>query len=189
MSLRATAVILAAGSSKRMGAEKLVLPVRGTPMIERVIRACAHLETVIVASPQLLDALPAGDQPEIIMNDDPLLGMAHSLNLAHRAIPRDRGLLVLLADKPLVSEALVAAVLEHAQSAGADVCFPVRAGVGGHPVYFSPSARALIPSLPDGDSLRVLRDEPALRRVAFECDDEGAFADIDDPGALARLSE
>ena len=172
-----------------MGREKLTLPIRGTPMIERVILACAHLDTVIVASPQLLDALPDGDQPEIIVNDEALLGMAHSLDLANRAVPRDRSLLVLLADKPLVHAGLVNAVLEHAEAGDADVCFPQRAGVGGHPVYFAPSARALIRSLPDGDSLRVLRDEPSLRRIAFECSDEGAFADIDDPGAFERLSE
>ncbi|MDQ6823321.1 MAG: NTP transferase domain-containing protein [Candidatus Eremiobacteraeota bacterium] len=172
-----------------MGKEKLTLPVRGTPMIERVIRACAHLSTVIVASPQLLDVLPTGDDLEIIINDDAPLGMGHSLDLANRCVPRDCGLLVFLADKPLVTEALADEVMRHAQAGDADVCFPERRGVGGHPVYFSSRARALIRSLPDGDSLRVLRDEPSLRRVAFECDDEGAFVDIDDPGALERLSE
>lgn len=189
MTLAVSAVILAAGASTRMGRQKLTLHVRGTPIIERVIAACAHLPAVIVASPQLLEVLAEGERPDVVVNDEPGLGMAHSLRLADRAIPRRRGLLVLLADKPLVSATLVDAVLEHAERAKADVCFPVRAGIGGHPVYFSAGARARIRALPEGDSLRILRDEPALRRVTFECADEGAFADLDDPGALARFSE
>jgi len=184
-----TAVILAAGESTRMGAEKLTMPVRGIPMIERVIAACENLPALIVASPQLLPFLNAGESVEIIVNDDPALGMAHSLALAHRWVAPGRALLVLLADKPLVHAGLLAAVLERAGAERADVCFPVRGGLGGHPVFFGTAARAKIPALPDGDSLQVLRDDPTLRRITLESRDEGAYVDVDDPGALRRLSE
>jgi CTP:molybdopterin cytidylyltransferase MocA len=94
-----------------------------------------------------------------------------------------------LGDKPLVTAALAQRVVEAAHGAGADVCFPERSGVGGHPVYFSPRARRLIGDELHGDSLKSVRDAPGLRRLAVPIADEGAYFDVDDPGALQRLEE
>ena len=111
--------------------------------------------------------------------------MAHSIVLADALTEPERAILVLLGDKPLVSRALVDAVLEGAR--GVDICFPERDGVGGHPVFFSARARERFAELPMGDSLRALRDHPALRRRTLPIDDIGAYADVDDPEALERV--
>ncbi len=170
-----------------MGTQKLLLPVRGTRMIDRVIAACAPFPTVLVASPGIAGAIGAA-HVSVIVNTEPRLGMAHSLALADRAVEADRAIAVLLGDKPLVTKGLVAAVICAAQHRGADVCFPARGGVGGHPVYFSPRARASI-GLLTGDSLQSIRDDPELRRVMVPMEDEGAYFDVDDPGALQRVPE
>jgi molybdenum cofactor cytidylyltransferase len=178
------AVVLAAGRSLRMGAQKLLLPVAGTPMIERVLAACRHLPTAVVGSSDVLAAI---DDPNIVRieNTEPERGMVHSLRLANAAIDPSSALVVLLADKPLVTRTLIDLVAGSAD--GVDICYPIRAGVGGHPVVFSPNARRLVATLADGDSLQALRDDPSLSRRTVETADPGAFVDVDDPEALRGL--
>lgn len=182
-----TAVVLAAGTSSRMGAQKLLLPVRGVPMVDRVLAACAGMETLVVASPVVAKHIGAS-RATVLINSNPNLGMAHSLALAHAHIAQDRAIAVFLADKPLMTAALARRVIDAGQTACADVCFPERDGVGGHPVYFSARARERIAGL-SGDSLRLLRDAPDLRRIVIPITDEGAYFDVDDPGALRALDE
>lgn len=171
-----TAVVLAAGRGQRMGGQKLTLPLRGVPMLGRVLATCAHLPTVVVISPELRDFIePYG--VGTIVNEHPERGMTYSLQLANAAIDRSQGILVLLGDKPLITAALVERIL--AQAEHTDVCYPNSQGVGGHPVFFSAHARTLIDSLPLGDTIMQLRDNPLLRRDVVECGDIGAYADID----------
>ena len=114
---------------------------------------------------------------DVIINPAPERGMAHSLRLADAAIDPNDALLVLLGDMPWITRAIVDAVI--AAAGDADVCYPVRAGIGGHPVYFSPRARAKIAALPDGDSLRSLRDDPSLTRVTLPLDSDAPYRDVD----------
>jgi molybdenum cofactor cytidylyltransferase len=181
-----TAVVLAAGRSQRMGTQKLLLDVGGTTMIERVLQACRHLPTLVVGSSGVLAAIDDA-QIDKIENTEPERGMVHSLRLADAAVDQSDALVVLLADKPLVTRALVDRIIEGAGDA--DVCYPIRAGVGGHPVVFSPNARRLIATLGDGESLQALRDDPRLSRRTVETPDRGAFLDVDDPEALRGLPQ
>lgn len=170
-----------------MGAQKLLLPIRGKPMIEHVLDAASAYETIIVASPAVTRALPRGERYTTILNVEPELGMAHSLALANAAAPPEAALLVFLGDKPFVTAQLAKQIAAAAASSGADIAFPERDGAGGHPVFFSPKARAKIGGT--GDSLRAIRDDASLRRLALPIKDEGAYRDIDDPGAFATLVE
>jgi len=179
-----TAVVLAAGEASRMGEPKLLLEIGGMPMLARVLGACAHLPRLVVASPSLRPFVDASGV-RCIVNDRPEVGMARSIALADAVTEPDRAIVLLLGDKPLVSRALVDAVIEGAR--GVDICFPEHDGVGGHPVYFSARARERLAHLPMGDSLRSLRDDPTLRRRALPIDDIGAYADVDDPETLRRV--
>ncbi|MDQ2992331.1 MAG: nucleotidyltransferase family protein [Candidatus Eremiobacteraeota bacterium] len=170
-----TAVILAAGTGARFGGQKLLASVDGIPMLALVLHAVSHLPIVVVAGPDLSHAV--GANVRFIENTAPDRGMAHSLRLAHAATSEGDALLVLLADMPYMTTAIVDTILAAAGSA--DICYPIRDGVGGHPVYFSRAARAKIPSLPDGDTLKLLRDDPSLAIVRIELADDGAYRDVD----------
>lgn len=180
-----TAVVLAAGSSSRMGMQKLLLSVGGRAMLARVLDACAHLPTVAVVSPQVRSLLEAFPRVRAVLNEEPERGMAHSLRLADATIAPSETLLVLLGDKPLIHSGLIDVV--RRACAGADVCFPVRNNVGGHPVALSPKARSLLAAVPDGDALHALRDHPQLVRRPISVADPGAYADVDDPQALREI--
>lgn len=182
--MKAHAVVLAAGEARRMGEQKLLLEIGGEPMLARVLRACSHLPTLVVGAASLRSFVE-GSGVRYIANDMPEAGMAHSLALADAAADPGSALLVLLGDKPLVTRALVDAVLEGAE--GFDICFPQHEGIGGHPVFFSLRARERIARLPHGDTLHLLRDDATLRRRALQLEEIGAYADVNDPEALERL--
>lgn len=176
------AVILAAGTSSRVGKQKLLLAFRGTPMIERAIAAAHAWDPVVVAGPEVTAYLAGRTGLTVLRNDRPDLGMSHSLKLANRVLAGSAALIVLLGDKPLVSSGLIEGICSAAGAA--DIVYPVRGAQPGHPVFLSPRARERINDLPDGDTLRMLRDDARLRVQAVETDDEGAFFDVDTIAAL-----
>jgi molybdenum cofactor cytidylyltransferase len=141
-----------------------------------VIEACAGNHVVVVASPAIAEHLTHPDV-HVIVNDEPERGMAHSLRLANGVVPAEHAIAVVLADKPLLGSNLVTRMFD--ELGDADVVFPERDGVPGHPVVFSPFARALIIGLPDGDSINLVRDNEILIRRPIPLDDDGAFVDVD----------
>lgn len=170
-----------------MGAQKLLMNVRGVPMLDRVLDACRDFETIVVSSPEVLPHIRLRPRMKVVQNSRPELGMAHSFEIANGAVPPEHALLVFLGDKPLVTTTLANTIAQRGLESQADVCFPERDGVGGHPVYFSPRARTRL-EVTTGDSLQGLRDDPELARVGVPIDDEGAYDDVNDPAQLRSMN-
>lgn len=147
-------------------------------MIEYAIEAALEWQPLVIASLEVARYLNARAGIRTIVNRSPDLGMAHSLRLADAALPEHVPIAVLLGDKPLVTRELIANVCEAAQDV--DVAYPLnRLGEPGHPVVFSARARAKIRELPDGDSIKSLRDDPSFTKRTLLTDDAGAFFDVD----------
>lgn len=178
-----TIVILAAGAARRMGRQKLLLPIDGHPMIARVIAAASAWPTLVVAAPEVATVLR--DAPvRVVRNDRPERGMNHSLALADARLPPDEPIAVVLADVPDVTPAWIASVLAG-YGDDVDVVVPRAGGRFAHPVIFGPRARGKIAGLADGDTLRELRDHPSLRRRIVDVPADEAPADIDTPAEYA----
>ena len=174
-----TIVILAAGAARRMGSPKLLLPIDGRPLIAHAIEAAANWPRVVVAGSDLaaaLESLPV----RIVRNDASERGMSYSLALADAAIARSEPIAVLLGDLPDITPAAIAAVVE-AYDESVDVVVPRHGATLVHPVVFGPRARREIAALPDGDTIKTLRDDSSLRRRIVHVD-AGALTDIDTPG-------
>lgn len=179
-----TCVVLAAGLGTRMGGDKLTKPFGDGTILDAVLAACAGFPTLVVASPALnLGVLAPNVQ--VVVNDEPERGMAHSLRLANATVSADDAIAVLLGDKPLVRPDLVERMI--GELGENDVVYPVRNGKPGHPVVFSGFARALIIALRDGDTIHTVRDHEMLTRRMVEIDDEGAYADVDTEEDYRRL--
>jgi molybdenum cofactor cytidylyltransferase len=171
------AVILAAGVSSRAGKQKLLMDFRGRALIEYAIAAAQRWNPIAVASAEVAAYLDGRRDVALLRNDTPALGMSHSLALANRFLPSDLPLLVVLGDKPLVSQTLIETICLAAP--GADVVYPLYDDEPGHPVWLSPRARLGIDGLPPGDTVRMLRTHPDLVQRAVETTDRGAVFDVD----------
>ncbi|MDR2874588.1 MAG: nucleotidyltransferase family protein [Methylobacillus sp.] len=191
------AIILAAGSSRRFGADKLLHPVGEMPLAARSLlpwlRVFDHVTVVARAdSGKLQNAVAqalGAERAERIywkLCADADLGMSASL-IAGVAARRDAsGWLIGLADMPAVPDAVIAEVAS-AIASDAPLAAPFFHEKRGHPVGFS--ARYLDDLLAlDGDAgaRKILeRDAEKLHRIAT--DDPGILLDIDRPEDLRRL--
>jgi molybdenum cofactor cytidylyltransferase len=181
-----TCIILAAGRSSRFGTDKLLHVLRnGDTLIARAVRACSGFPTVVVSSDQVAAALDS-TSVTIVRNDEPERGMAHSLRLANARIDAARAIAVLPADLALIEPEHVALVIDAL--ADADVVHPARRdGTPGHPVVFSPLARSSIGELPDGDTIRRLREREGLSRRTIVVEEAWPYADVDTRSDLMEL--
>jgi molybdenum cofactor cytidylyltransferase len=180
-----TCVILAAGLSRRFGSNKLLeRDAYGVMLVERALEACSDFPVVAVTLRETAGVLRDLDV-SIVLNPEPDRGMSHSLKLANATIDPTHAIAVLPADLALISPEDVRAIVSGLGAA--DVAYPVRDGVAGHPVVFGPRARARIPELHDGDTISDLRDAEELSRTVVSYDGSGPFADVDTPADLVDL--
>jgi CTP:molybdopterin cytidylyltransferase MocA len=182
--LAVTIVVLAAGVARRMGGQKLLLPIDGVAIVTRVVAACEAWPTVVVVSDATVAQALARAGARIVHNAAPERGMNHSLALADAVIRRDEAIAVMLGDLPDSSAIAIARVI-NAYEETIDVVSPEAGGRQGHPVVFGPRARARIAGLADGDALRSLRDDPAFVKRIVSGIDERTFTDIDTPADYA----
>ena len=186
------AVVLAAGMSSRMGANKLLMDVNGKPMLRHTVEAtlASHAEPVIVvtghAAAEAKAAL-AGLNVRIVNNPDFANGLSTSLRCGLNALPEDcDGALVLLGDMPGVSTALIdrlIASFDPVQNRA--ICVATRHGKRGNPVLW---ARRFFPEMLviEGDvGARNLIGTYGELVCEVEASDDAPLTDIDTPEALA----
>ena len=89
-----TAVILASGFSKRMGCNKLLLPVEGKAMIAHVfdaVRQAGFEQTVVVTGFDSIAQLAVGNGFQAVDNDSPEIGQSHSVVLGVQKTSQSAG--------------------------------------------------------------------------------------------------
>ena len=196
---RITAVVLAAGAGRRMGAPKLLLPFRGKPLLEwtlelveslprgrRLIVLGAHAEEILrrlfrcpsslIRDPSLITHHPFratrhGLPWEVLINDRWEEGMGSSLRLAAQHVKG--GMLLFLGDMPEVPEEAALAVLKEA---GGRPVAPSYRGRRGFPVYLPPSLRPKLLELSGDIGARGLIEDGCK---LIPCDDPGVVRDVD----------
>lgn len=186
------AIILAAGSSTRMGRNKLLLDVGKQPLVRRTVAAAleAGLHPVIVVlghEAERVRAAISGLGCRTVINREHALGMRVSLQAGVRAVPQDaRGAVVILADMPFVTASMIRAVAERFVAGDAPLVVSEYGDVSAPPTVYD---RSLFPELlamtGEGSGKQVLlrhRHEAAV--VAWP---EQALADVDRPEDYERI--
>ena len=190
---RVAALVLAAGASSRMGRPKQLLDWNGRPLVRAAaeVALAARLNPLLVvvggAQAEMADAL-AGLPLRIIANPDYAAGQSTSLRAGIAALDHDTdAVVVLLADQPFVTAAIVEQIVSEWNASRAAIVAPTYAGQRGNPVLF---ARAVFPELlaiqgDQGARAVLAADRARVHLVAF--DDPRPLADIDTPEDYARL--
>ncbi len=143
-----TAIVLAAGESRRMGsANKLLLPFGETTLIERVVRTVRQSEAgdVIVVLGHEADRVRAvleGRHVTVVENDRYPEGMTTSIHAGVRAAsPEAAGFMICLSDLPLIEpeelNRLIAAFEQAARDDERPIVVPTFESRRGNPVLFS----------------------------------------------------
>jgi molybdenum cofactor cytidylyltransferase len=189
------AVVLAAGSSSRLGRPKQLLELGGEPLVDHVLRTAAmsRVEGTVVVLGHAADAIGAriGDFGQrTIVNPDHAAGQSTSLRAGLVALPPSAaGALVLLTDQPLVTPALVDRVIAAWEAAGGPSAIAqARYGdVGAPPVLIGRSFFSTVEGITGDqgarDLIRAHRD-----RVVPVSTDEPEPLDVDTEDDLRRLS-
>jgi molybdenum cofactor cytidylyltransferase len=138
-------LVLAAGTSTRMGRNKLLLEVGGEALVHRAARCAweAGLDPVIVVLGH--EAIPVmarlQDLPCVpVVNPDYAQGIQSSLRAGLAVVPAAASAaLVLLADMPLVDAGMIAAVMDRYRSGPISVVVSRYGGVTAPPTLYDRS--------------------------------------------------
>jgi molybdenum cofactor cytidylyltransferase len=184
------ALVLAAGSSRRMGARnKLLTPIDGAdgrPMVARVVDAAlaSHAVAVLVVTGAEEEAVHAAlaDRPvgfaHNAAHDE---GLSTSLRAGLAALPADTdGVLVCLADMPWVGAPHLNALIDaFAEGDGQDVCAPVHEGRRGNPVLWPARCFEAMRALRGDVGARELLRAEGRRLRLVDVGDDAIHRDVD----------
>ena len=186
------AIVLAAGSSSRMGSSKALLPWDGMTLVGYALRellAAGASQIVVVVgadAEQVLAAIPESDAIARVVNVAFASGRSSSIRLGAAAIPPGCGALIVQSvDQPCPS-AILRMLYEAAENDGVDVAVPAFGGRRGHPICL---AGRLLPELADvreeDEGLRAVVRRHADARHEVQVDSAIVHLNLNDPDAYA----
>ncbi|MBB6251321.1 NTP transferase domain-containing protein [Nitrospirillum iridis] len=186
-------LVLAAGSARRMGDNKLLADYAGQPLVRHAVAAAiaanpGHVTVVLGHQAPLVRAALDGLEVTFVEAVDHAQGLSASLKAGVSAVEDGvAGVLVCLGDMPRVRADTHRRLLARFTDAGARaIVVPVAEGRRGNPVLWPAD---LLPAMQDitGDQgARGLLATHAAR-VAEVPTDDGVHLDVDTPDALATL--
>jgi molybdenum cofactor cytidylyltransferase len=179
------AILLAAGSSRRFGGDKLRARYRGRPLWRHALDALADspglAEVLAVVRPNFR-AGPLPPRCRLVHNPEHEQGMGASLRIGVAAAPADAtGYLVALADMPHLTPGRVASLLDVWGGAEHGILVPVFDGRRGHPVIFGGAFRAALLECHGDVGGRDLLREHAPAVIEWDTTDRAVVFDVDLP--------
>ncbi|MBT0956596.1 nucleotidyltransferase family protein [Alphaproteobacteria bacterium KMM 3653] len=189
-----TVLLLAAGLSRRMGAQnKLLLPIGGMPMIRHMVETYSALSprALLVVTGHDATAIEAalkGTQATCIHNPDYAKGQASSVAAGLRAAGPATGLLIGLGDQPLLTiDDLRSLLWAHSRADPARISIPKQGEQRGNPILVPGILRPRLLADPAAPGCKKFtRSNP--EHVQFHALPAlGFYADVDTPEAYRAL--
>jgi CTP:molybdopterin cytidylyltransferase MocA len=188
-------IILAAGESSRMGADKALLMYRGRTFLENIIAALreGEVQRVLVVLGHNADVIQQSldlSSVEVVLNQDYRRGQTSSLQAGLRALGKNGpdGIVLCLVDHPALSPVTVKKLKQHFRSSGKPVIVPQVQGKHGHPVLLGRELFGQIAALAPGQGADTVIHQYRDRTEFVEVADSGILVDVDDPESYLRLS-
>ncbi len=203
-SIKISAILLAAGESKRMGAEnKLLLSLDGRPMVNHVAEAlveamevCTSISECIVvlgheaaAVRQTLASLPV----RFVENSRFKDGMGTSIDAGvAAAAPDSSGYMICLSDMPLITSAeyrqLADAFCERYALDHKAIVVPIHQERRGNPVQLSSFYKPAIQQNPGTEGCRKIVKDNHDHVYPFPVPFDHVLKDVDTPGAFRSIN-
>jgi molybdenum cofactor cytidylyltransferase len=186
------AILLAAGESRRMGAQnKLLLPFRNTTLLGNAVTSLCNSdadEVIVVLgheAEQVRAALPEG-RFRVVENPDFAQGMTTSIRAGIRAAsPQAEGLMICLSDLPFVEPSDYNDLLNAFRTARVEddhaIVRPVHQGRPGNPVLFSSEYRPLLLAHEKLEGCRGLMQQHPAHVREVEMTTDHVLQDLDTP--------
>jgi molybdenum cofactor cytidylyltransferase len=187
------AILLAAGSSTRMGRAKQLLDFRGKPLVRHaaesaIAAGCDPVIVVLGSGEREIRPALAGLPVEIVVNDRWPEGMGTSIQAGLRAL-EDRevsGAILALSDQPFVTPGCLSGLVDRHRESGTRIVAARYSGTVGVPVFFARDAFPLLMALkPDQGCKGVILGHPEEAELV---DCPAAAMDIDTPEDYARAT-
>jgi molybdenum cofactor cytidylyltransferase len=192
------AVVLAAGTSTRMGHNKLLVSLGGETLLRRAVRTAiaAGLQPVLVVlghESERAHAELVGLPCTSVFNQAYAQGINTSLRTGIAALPKEAtAALVMLGDMPFVTSQMLQAVVARYRESAAPLVVSSYEGVNAPPMLYDRSLFAELEGSPDGDgfgkrivqrhraqALEVAWPARALRDVDVPADVDAVLAELD----------
>ncbi len=188
------AVVLAAGQSRRMGTQKLLLPLGGKPMVARIVDEVLRgpvdpVLVVVDAQGRDVAAALAGRRVTFVENVDPQADMLSSVRCGLRALPdASEAALVVLGDQPGVTTEVIEMLIHAFRTGRGGIVVPACGGRRGHPLLFAAGYRGEVLTRYDGTGLRGLLQAHPDDVTEVEVHSPGMFDDLDTPEDYRRMT-
>ena len=171
-------IILAAGAAQRMGQQKLLLDLKGKPVLQWTIEAAlgSKLDEVVCVV-RVLKNIREGislnhEKLRWAINDRAAEGQSTSVTTGLKVVsPQSEAALFLVGDQPLVKPELINSLIDLFRKSGAPIVAPTFQGQTRNPVLFH---KGLFPEL-----LKLTGDRGG-RRLIEKYDDKAAFLEWKD---------
>jgi molybdenum cofactor cytidylyltransferase len=186
------AVVLAAGLSRRMGVQKLLLPFSGKTVIAHIVDqllASTVDEIHVVAGHQAerISAELSGRALSVVKNPDYKSGMLSSVRQGLASLPEKcRAVMVVLGDQPSVTTELVDKMLQAFAATEKSILVPLYEGKRGHPILFCSLYRDEILTHYDDVGLRGLLHSHPGDIYELTVSDASVLCDMDYPEDYRR---
>ena len=190
---RIAGLILAAGASSRMGADKALLRWGERTFLEHllgVLRAAGAEPVRVVAGANAAaveKAVPLGPG-ELVTNINWERGQISSLIAGLDSLPREcEGALVCLVDHPCISSKLVSALMDKFRETRRAIVVPTFQGRRGHPVIFAASLFDELRAAPPDQGARHVVHQHTADILVVPTEEEGILLNTNDPAAYEKI--
>ncbi len=174
-----------------MGAQKLLLDLKGKPVIERVVDSFRGIvdEIIVVLGNKPERLIPALEQLKVnwTVNSNYREGMVSSFKEGVKKMKKFDAVFLALGDQPFVDRDLLVKAIA-AWRGGAKIVSPVYKGKKGHPVLFDRSLFSEILALQKNEFIRDVIHRHEGGHHLLEAG-EWAVTDLDTPESLRALRE
>jgi molybdenum cofactor cytidylyltransferase len=188
-----SAILLAAGQSKRMGELKQLLPFGSETIIERSIQNLLRTridELIVVLGhragevAERISRLPV----TVAINEAYLEGMTSSVQIGLAAVNPEAGAFLLaLVDQPRIPPSIIDRLIDLYRQSGAKIVKPRYQGQSGHPVIIDLTLRDEILRLPPSVGLNQVTRAHSEETIYMDVDSSAVVEDIDTPEDYRRI--